>query len=278
MIDDIFESPVPQVERDRYGRPVVPLPGGRDSGPCATLAGCLVTRAHEHLTRVSTFAASLDDGIGLASWRARHIALSVARRPDLAARVAGMEYGDPGLGALLEEALERAKDTEASLAAKDWGTAVHRFVEPNSPPHAPEFLRSDVDAYQAMMAREGLTVVMTEQFVVNHGLGVAGTFDHLVRCPDGRTRILDKKTGKVRHLSQAIQLVAYATGRLCDLATGECSDIHPDLDMSIGLIAHIPLGRGVATLHEVDLSAAWHGALAAVQVRSLRSAAKGWFG
>jgi hypothetical protein len=276
MLDDPFDAPATPLPRDHHGRPIILRPW-ESQWPCVE-PGCHVTKAHGHYTRASTFAGYLDDGIALSTWRMRHVALSVARRPDLQARIAGMTYGDPELAELIDEALERAKDEQASLAASAWGTAMHRFTEPNSPPHVPEILRADVDAYRAAMSAAGLTVLATERFVVNDMLRVAGTFDHLVSVPNGGPVVLDKKSGKIRFLSQAIQLAAYATGDLYDIETGERSPIHPDINLSTGLLAHIPLGAGTAMIYPVDLRKAYAAAELAAQVRDARSAARSWFG
>jgi hypothetical protein len=276
MLDDPFDAPAAEVPRDRHKRPIILRPWEPD-GDCLE-PGCLITKAHGHYTRASTFAGYLDDGIALSSWRTRHIALSVARRPDLAARLAGMTYGDPELPDLIHEALERAKDEQATLRASAWGSAMHRFTEPDSPPHAPTALRSDIDAYTAAMDRANLSVIATEQFVVNDELRAAGTFDHLVTSVNGHPVVLDKKTGTIRFLSQAIQLAVYATGRLYDLTTGERSPVDPDMNTSVGLLAHIPLGLGVCQIYPVNLVQAYRAAELAARVRDARSRARSWFG
>jgi hypothetical protein len=189
-----------------------------------------------------------------------------------------MAYGEPMLDELIEEALERAKDTEASLQAKDWGTAVHRFTEPNSPPHVPEVIAADVDAYARAIDKAKLSITMTECFVVNDRLKAAGTFDHVVQPSSihESPMVLDKKTGKVHFLSQSIQLATYATGELYDVQTGERTPL--DVDTNLGILAHIPLYSGAATLYPVNLVGAYAAAEMAAQVRDARSAARSWFG
>ena len=51
-----------------------------------------------------------------------------------------------------------------------------------------------LDAYRE--ATQGFEVLDIECFVVNDELQAAGTFDRLYRCPDGRVRVADLKTGK----------------------------------------------------------------------------------
>src|SRR4030042_85451 len=59
--------------------------------------------------RISTLGDQISSGPGLNIWRGRHIALEVARNPDIAAVIAGLEYGDEYLDEFIEDALERGK-------------------------------------------------------------------------------------------------------------------------------------------------------------------------
>jgi len=279
---DPFDVPgEEELVRDRWDRPMIkpdPATGGAwpDTG----------TNELRPYTRASTFAGYLDDGIALSTWRSRHIALSVAKRPDLAAVIAGLEYHDKDLDERIKEALERAKDAEATLQASNWGTAMHRFTEPDSPPDVPDRLKKDVPAFFRAVKDTRCQIVATELFVVNDDYWAAGTFDHLVRLPEGtrhvfatgrvvdlggRIVVADKKGGKMHKLSHAVQLATYAGGGYYDVPTGRRDPLHPDLDPTVGLLMHIPFGKGKADLWLVDLEAAHHFALAAMVVRSARS-------
>jgi hypothetical protein len=247
---DPFDIPTEELLRDRWDRPLIKQSDG-------TLVP---------YTRASTFAGWLDDGVGLAIWKSRHVALSIATNEDLAGVVAGLSYGDKDLDVLIERALQRAKTDESA----NWGTAVHRFTEPDSPPTMPERFKSDVTAYHAEMDRRGWEVLDTEIFIVNDDLRVAGTFDHLIRTRDGRVMILDKKTGKLHYLSMAMQLACYAGGSRYDVTTGARTPIHPDIDQRAGVIAHIPAGQGRCQMIGLDINRAAYFAHVAITVNAMR--------
>ena len=108
----------------------------------------------------------LDSGHGLGIWKLRHAALSIARHEDIAAMVAGLEYGDPALDELLEQACDRSA---AMVEARHWGTAVHTFTEagPDHPrrEYVPERMRADVDSYDRALERAGLCLLYTSRCV-----------------------------------------------------------------------------------------------------------------
>ena len=206
--------------------------------------------------------------MGLAIWTRRHVALAVARAAEATrALLQSCYYGDKQLDEYIERALEQAKrDEHPAIGDKevkgpdraDWGTAVHRFTEPDSPPMAPEKIRADVEAINALYERTGWEVVATEQFVVNDPLTSAGTFDHLLRHRQtGQVRLADKKTGDLHPMSMALQLAVYSSGSKYDVATGRRSSfmdgIDGDFDPNVGFIVHAPFGQGKAELVEVDL-------------------------
>jgi hypothetical protein len=247
------------IARDQWGRPIIWRPWEQD-GPCAEVRYCPVTRAHGHYARASTFSGWLDDGMGLATWKVRHATLAVARASaSTRASLAGSWYPTkdrpcPDLDEWIDVALTEAKRDEEGLEAAAWGTAVHRFTEPFSPPHAPERIASDVEAYHAEIARRDWRLLETELFVVHDGLRVAGTLDHLYEMPSGAVIAVDKKTGKIHPLTHTIQLVAYAHGLRYDPATGARAGLHPKVDREVAAIAHLPLGKGRCELLPVDLA------------------------
>jgi len=182
--DDLFADLPPELERDQYKRPLIePPPGGwADPDNPRWIKDQKRYGGRRPYMRASTAAALLDNGAGLAIWKGRHIALQVGRALDLAAILAGLRYTKedfPTIDRMIEECLVRGAQEEASLSAANWGTAVHRFAEPNSPPRAPEKLAPDVKAYRREMDNHGIVTLETEVFVVNDELGIAGTFDEL---------------------------------------------------------------------------------------------------
>jgi hypothetical protein len=270
--NDPFDDPGGGLQRDRWDRPLILRPGETD-GPCPDAAGkrwnCYVTKAHRHYTRASTFAAGLDDGPGLGIWMKRHVSLAFSweRNADLRAIVAGMDYDD---GKLLDERIEEALTRHASrpktdsLRRSNWGTAIHRFTEPDSPPDVPAELVTDVESFHAALSclkcitcddePVGADIVDTEVFVVNDRWLSAGTFDHRVRCRGcGAIRVLDKKTGSSIHpISMTIQLRTYVDGARYDEDSGDRIPI--DTSTDVAYIAHVPFGSGVTTIHEFDMA------------------------
>lgn len=53
-------------------------------------------------------------------------------------------------------------------------------------------------------------VLYTEQTVIHEGLGYAGTVDLIAKLQDGKTWIIDYKTGKAAYPDYGLQLTAYA--------------------------------------------------------------------
>ena len=189
-VDPMFESPAEELERDQYGRPLVPPPpdGWVDAGNPKWAKAEKRYGGRRPYQRISTFSSTLDNGAGLAIWKGRHIATQVARRSneDIAAVLSGLRYQPSdfkAIDSLIEAALERGAAEEASLNANRWGTAAHRFMEKNAPPSMPERIEKDVDAYRKEHERWGLTIVENEVSVANDPLGVYGTLDSLVQLP-----------------------------------------------------------------------------------------------
>lgn len=234
--------------RDGYGRPLIIPPDGGKPVP---------------YTRISTFADALSEAGGLITWKARNVALAVARHEDLAGMIAGLKYGDKALDEHIETAIGRV-DTSAA-----WGTAVHSFTEgDDASPFVPERMAGDVAAYTKALADHGLTVAGSEQFVVNDELGVAGTFDGLYTSTQIGRVLGDKKTGRLKPQAVAIQLSCYAGGAAYDPATGERTPL--DVRQDIALLIHIPKGEARCDVYTVDLEAGRRAAAAAAWVRQWR--------
>ncbi len=258
-------TPPTEVPRDRYGRPLIIPPGGGEPVP---------------YTRVSTLAKTLDDQTLLTAWKQRKTAEGLVRRPDLLTRIAGtLANGDPdsdwptkrALNAVCREALEAAGASKGASS----GTGLHSLTEAIDRGEEPLFVppgdASRLDAYRAATA--DYTAVDAETFVVCDELGAAGTFDRLWLCPDGKLRIGDLKTGKSEADypgSTATQLALYVQSLRYDPATGERALLHPDLDLTTGLLIHMPATTGGCTVIPLDLDAGWADAQLAVQVLASR--------
>lgn len=249
-----------EIPRDQWGRPLITPPGG--GTPVA-------------YTRASTLAKALDDLSNLMLWKQRKTAQGLLQRPDLLTRLAGvLAMGDPDTDYDTKRALNRICDeaTEAAGASSgaSAGTGLHALTEAIDRgfdvPFIPEQDRARLDAYvQATLRYEPVDV---ETFVVNDNLHAAGTFDRLFRCPDGRVRVADLKTGKSEAdypLATAMQLAIYATGSRYDPLDGERSPLHDDLDTSIGYLIHLPASGGCRMI-PLDLERGLTAAVLASQV------------
>lgn len=250
MTDSIWDEFMPPaVVRDGYKRPLIVPPEGGDPIP---------------YTRVSTFAGYLDNGKGLAKWQNRNIALGIARHDDLRRMVAALAYGDADLDEHIETALCRMDDKAA------WGTAVHSFTEPDPSPFIPEEMAADVQSYADVTAALALTPVHTELFVVNDTLKVAGTLDHVYDCPRYGRPVADKKTGKKKAQSVAIQLACYGGSVIYDPTTNVRTPL--DANPDTGLLVHIPKQEGRTEVFPVDLEKGRQAARLALAVQEFNRA------
>lgn len=253
-------APAAEIQRDRWGRPLIVPPGGGD--PIA-------------YTRTSTLAKALDDTSALALWKQRKTAEGLVRRPDLLTRVAGaLANGDPDTDwptkRALNDVCREATEAAGSSRGSSSGTGLHALTEAidrgEEPAWVPEHDRARLDAYRA--ATDGYTALDSECFVVCDALETAGTFDRLWFCPDGRVRVGDLKTGKSEAdypLATAIQLAVYANSARYNLETGERRPIDEHLDLSTGLLIHMPPTGGCRII-PLDLELGWWAARCAAAV------------
>jgi hypothetical protein len=250
-----LDKPGKDITRDRYGRPLITPPdGGKPVG----------------YTRVSTLAKALDDKTALMRWKQRQTALGLGLRPDLASMAAACE----GDNRKLDEVVEQAMTAAQSEKAANIGTTLHLLTEMIDKGGEPNNLHGHMDdlrAYQSAMA--DIEIMAMEQFIVCDEVQAAGTFDRLVRLPDGRIMVADIKTGqhepKYPHAS-TIQIAVYAHGHLYDADKGRVAYL-PDLGVSVegGLLIHLPAGQGKCDLYELDIATGWQLARTAVMVRNI---------
>ena len=249
-----------EIPRDRYGRPLIkPVDGG----------------APVPYTRVSTLAKALDDLNQLMAWKQRKTAEGLIRRPDLLTRVAGaLANGDPdtdwptkrALNDVCGEAMEAAGSSKGSSA----GTGFHSLTEAIDRGEEPLFVpaadQARLDAYRA--ATQGYRALDAEVFVVCDDLQTAGSFDRLWLCPDGRVRVGDLKTGKSEKqypLATTMQIATYAHSLRYDVETGERAELAADLDVTTGLLIHMPPSGGCEVV-PLDLERGWQAAQLAAEV------------
>ena len=255
----------------KYGWYKLPDPGGSGS--------------FELFPRVSTIARTLSDEFGLTAWKLRMAVKGVALRPDLIARAASADTTvDKGtLDKIVESALERA---EAGAGA-NLGSAMHKFTERLDAGESiasmgvPAQLVPDLEAYAAALKAHGFTVLpeYSERTVVNPEHNHAGTWDRIVRDRDGRLYVLDLKTGKdlsYSWLEIAIQEALYSRARLMCSRDFLVYDPVPTTDQMKALVLHLPIGTGRAQIYGVPIDKGYRAALVAMEVRAMRTEAKGW--
>lgn len=248
------------IPRDRWGRPLITPPdGGKPIG----------------YTRVSTLAKALDDLSNLMTWKQRKTAEGLLRRPDLMTRLAGVLANgnpdtDPNTKRMLNNVCSEATEAAGASTGSSAGTGFHHLTEAIDkglePLFVPESDKPRLEAYR--QATEDYEVLDVETFVVCDEVQSAGTFDRLVRCPDGKVRVADLKSGKSEAaypLATTMQLAIYAHGCRYDPETGERTPLHADLDLTEGLLIHLPATGGCQVL-PLDLEKGWRAARLASEV------------
>ncbi|MBB4689800.1 PD-(D/E)XK nuclease family protein [Amycolatopsis jiangsuensis] len=263
------QPPKRPVKRDQWGRYLLPDPR---------------TGKEKAWTRATTLARVLADEYNLGQWAERMVAKGMAARPDLVAGAAAAPLEDKKT---LQGIAKQAKEAAGSTQAANLGTALHSFTERADGGEtidqlgAPANLHADLVAYQQRMREAGFTIVpeLIERIVVCPELGVAGTFDRVVRKADGTLSVLDLKTGKdlsYGWMEIAIQQAIYANAthyyepdgeRLVEIPSGV-------LDRKRAYILHLPVGRASAQLYTVDIETGWRLAQIAADVKTSRSKAK----
>jgi hypothetical protein len=230
-----------EIERDGWGRPILPDP---------------ISRNRRAWTRVTTLANTISDRYALEQWSQRQLVKGFVANEDLLLRAAAAGDDRDELTRVVEAALDAAR----SSSAADKGTAVHRLTErldAGEDVTVPRDYAADVEAYTAALREHQIKVLpgWIERFVLNRDLESGGTPDRLVSSPlSDLPMIFDLKTGAnaVRYSSVEIaaQLTIYAwashwwDGRWHEM---------PEIDRDIGIVLHLPVGTGQATVYKVDL-------------------------
>lgn len=248
--------------RDRWGRPLIKQPEGKDLP----------------YTRISGYGQVLEDQFGLTKWKQRMVLVGAVARPDLVKLATASKDDDRRLDTLVEQMLEAGG---ASRAANT-GTAIHEVlanldtgkIDLDSVPD--EFL-AHARLWTSTLRQHGLTVEqsLVECQLVNDRFQAAGSGDNFLRDSNGVLYVADKKTGKSigkRPLAYMVQLALYATADLYDIETGERTPI--GCNQNTGYIVHLPANGETCDLYEVDLDAALELATLAQQVRQAQKLAR----
>lgn len=272
----------PEPKRDERGLYVLPDPAGG---------------AVRSWTRATTIAHTLDDTFHLTQWKRRMVLQGAAQSPGVLTTVPELtraleRAGDDWRAAKdLKRELDALCDTAAEAAGAGdgakLGTLLHTITEYYDAGRisevidlVPNGLEADLREYVTTMDNAGLVrpAEYIERIVVNSRVDSAGTFDRLLRLPDGRLVVGDLKTQKTVDfgwLSIAIQLAEYAQAdAMYDDETGSLVPLPAELDKTVGIVMHLPVGQATCTLYELDLEAGWQAALAAHEVRTWRQRSK----
>ncbi len=226
--------------------------------------------------RATTLSSSLEDTYNLARWEERKLIEGLGKRPDL---IALAQATDPEDRKAFDRMAAAAKEAAGRSDAANLGTAIHKFAEQvdngeKTLDELPTDQRETVRAYRKVLEDEGIEVVDAEVIVLNLEVGIAGTYDRLVRVPGNDTPvILDLKTGRsvdYSHLSHAAQLAEYANAEWRFNQETEKLEPAPPMDKQRGIIAHLPAGKAECTLYVLDLVKGWEAALVARQLYDLR--------
>lgn len=282
MSDTVKIPPMrPEPDRDPWGRYRLPALDG--SG----------TRSW---TRATTVVGALKDLNGLIGWKRRKVAEGLALHPELLA-------GVPDLVAQIEAAADwrDAKDAKAAFdelcdqaaheagadRGSEAGTQAHTLTEYADAGRLDEVRHlategelADLGAYLERMATAGIQrpAEWIERVVICSATDSAGTLDRIVVMPDGRTLIADVKSQQnvdFGWMEIACQLAQYANADgMVNLETGQLEPLPAELDKTVGLVMHVPVGQATCDLYEIDLVAGWQAALAAHTVRQMRAASK----
>lgn len=253
---DIFDGPVPEIPRDRWGRPMVAPPAG--GKPVA-------------YTRCTTFVDCLEDKYNLQNWMKRMVCVGLSMRPDLLLAVSAHSDDKKRLDKIAEDALEAAK----ANAAATTGTALHSLTEKvdrgEELPVIPDAYVADLEAYRRTTAL--LNPVAIEQFTVYDPYRIGGTPDRVVNYKN-KCYIADVKTGSIQWGMGkiAMQLAVYSRSTPYDFQAKTRTPWPVEVDQDRAIVIHLPAGEGRCELHWVDIDRGWRAVDLASQVRDWRSA------
>jgi hypothetical protein len=262
---DILGQPITeQIRRDRWGRYlVVPSYGEKPKG----------------YTRATTVAKALDSQDGLMKWNGRMILLGLMQRPDLLALAGTIDESN---SKELNRLCDQASEAGGSVTRRNLGTAIHSMLEQSltDPDYqTPEQYRADIEAIHRAVKEAGgeFLTDMIERVVVLDELGIAGTFDGIIRI-GGILYLFDLKTGSMfGGLSWAIQLSIYAHADALYLQGPDKDGSQdtrfpmPEVNQERAIIIHCEPGSGHAELHWLDIATGYEALQVAMKVREYRN-------
>lgn len=223
--------------------------------------------------RMTNFLLPLEDTYNLHRHDLRNCAIGIARNDDLREMVVATRTDDKsGLDKIAEQAMEFAGGKKKARQ----GTARHGISEQVDTGEVdldsiPEPMRSDIAAYRRALDDAGVEVLQVEGYVLHDDLLVGGRFDRIVSF--GSTpKILDIKTGSLDWggVKISAQLYGYGSAKYrYDPKTETCTPM-PEIDLDVGLVAHVPTGQARCDLYWVDLSVGRRAFQLAGEIRAIR--------
>ena len=226
-------------------------------------------------SRVTTFIDCLDDKSVLGAWGERKVLEGLALDPLLLRQLGDLDFEDKGfVNDYVVACKEAAGYRDAAQLGTDTHAATELFDQTGSfaaLDHLDASMYEDVLAYSQTMEDFGVEVLDIERFVVNDLFGCGGTLDRIVEFR-GKRMVGDIKTGRIDYgqAKIAMQMALYANSSGYDARFPE--EREPlDVDLTTGLLIHLPAGQADCRLYLVDLTVGWEGVVLADQVRKFRS-------
>lgn len=285
--DELFAQPPgrPAEERDQWKRRLITHPYTGQKVPW---------------TAVSTFLGALKDGEGLIKWTARMIVTGLGMDEALWVRAAGTEPGDTRA---LDQIAEDAKRSAGAFRGANLGTALHGFqerIDRGVAPRVPAKYASDLEAYTAEMANQGLTsdTKYLERFVLIPQYQLIGRIDgawwryagETIGGPFRELYLGDRKMKQSAKswYEECCQLGLYSLAtHFYDPETNTTEPITPEFvdqpltvgahenmapwNMNDGVIIHAPAGSGTVQTYWANLNLGRRVASVAHALRCLRA-------
>lgn len=229
-----------EVERDRYGRYVLPNPE---------------TGERRSYTRATTFAAALKDADSghIGAWKDRELIKGLVRYPQLVEGLQAELIGTSSewkLKQAMADIAENARIAAGSADKREFGQAVHGWTEyidhlgaPFS--EVPQMFQAHVAAYENALAEQGIVVIpeYVERIVYNPATETVGTLDRIFQLPDGQLVIGDIKTSSnisFAWLEISAQMATYADALYMLSQDGQTWEPMPPVSRDTAVIIHVP--------------------------------------
>lgn len=200
----------------------------------------------------------LGAGFSAPAWSARCQAKGAGLAPWLGLRAAPLDVNADR--AELDQIVAEMETFGGRSAKADMGTAMHSAIRRlwrGMEPEVPDEMAADIASVRAAIDEWGLELVdgWDERFVINHELGTGGSCDAFVACGrlGGAIVALDVKTGQLKPLDAAMQMSCYSGATESWEPEGEPEPIPFDIRTDIGLVLHVPWGKGAAKVVALDL-------------------------